>query len=54
MISDRISILKHFMKTQFIIDAIVFVFWRLDFFKIIGFIKFLDINRIVKRADDHF
>lgn len=53
-ISDRQSILRHFFQTQFVIDFIVFLSVRGFSLKILAFLKFPDIYKILKRTDDHF
>ncbi|KAL4434593.1 hypothetical protein ABPG74_007377 [Tetrahymena malaccensis] len=54
MITSRKLILLNFIKYNLIIDLIVFFSIQLQMFQYVAFLKFFEINSIIKRADNHF
>ncbi|EAS04978.2 cyclic nucleotide-binding domain protein (macronuclear) [Tetrahymena thermophila SB210] len=54
MITSRKLILLNFVKYYLIFDLIVFFSIRLQMFQYVAFLKFFEINNIIKRADNHF
>ncbi|KAL4460796.1 hypothetical protein ABPG72_016603 [Tetrahymena utriculariae] len=54
MITSHKLILLNFVKQNLIIDLIVFFSIQLQMFQYVAFLKFFEINNIIKRADNHF